>query len=345
MNKGLVWLAASVAVLSCGGREPADAAGSGGSSGAAAGSGGSSGSGGAAGSSGAAAGSGGSPAGGSAGAAADAATVPVGQKFLFEAHYTNYAWGSVNRGYYITADGNVYTSDRFAAATIDGGLIGGDYSHDMTEEQIVAHHGTGATLTTTIAPDALRAKVALIGAARQGELVDMSLCRDFGRVVYVGFDYAPATGRYDAILLGADGDTATLNTAPEAQGLVDWLAGVGRPDAVSVRSCAYLPFRCSGQPCADAGTCRPDLVPAAMAGSVCLNECSVASNCDSVASCSVCAAVKQSCVVDKQNRAHCGPFGTCGADLSCACVGDAVCAGGVKLCSGTASTGFSCAPR
>jgi hypothetical protein len=234
----------------------------------------------------------------------------LAQKYLFEIHYANFAWGRVHIDYYVTADGNVYRAEQLndATAVIDS------YSHDMTEDQITAHHPSGATLVTTVSPDILRAKLDLISFARQGELLSVSVCADYGTVDYIGFNYSPGTGDYDAILLAADGDSAIQNTAPEAQALADWLVGLQTPDAAPQRQCTYA------------------------------DGCALKSNCE-VADCSVCAGLKMSCIVDKLNKTHCGLAGTCTTDLACVCLGDTVCAGGAQLCSGTAASGFGCAPK
>jgi hypothetical protein len=253
------------------------------------------------------AGSGGATAGPSGDAGPDAATLPAGQKYLFEIHRANFAWSAVHYDYYITADGNLYRAEQPDAGTT---AISG-YSHDMTEEQITAHHGSAVTLVTTVAPDVLRAKVDLISYARQGELLTVGACADYGTVDYIGFDYTPGTGRYDAIPLGTDGDRARQNTAPEAQALVDWLAG---GVLATKRQCTFS------------------------------ESCGAFSSCK-VADCSACAGFKLACIVDKLNQPYCGPSGTCTADLTCACLGDSVCAGGASLCTGTAASGFGCAPR
>jgi hypothetical protein len=216
----------------------------------------------------------------------------------------------VHIDYYVTADGNVYRAEQLndAAAVIDS------YSHDMTEDQITAHHPSGATLVTTVSPDILRAKLDLISFARQGELLSVSVCADYGTVDYIGFNYSPGTGDYDAILLAADGDSAIQNTAPQAQALADWLVGLQTPDAASHRQCTYA------------------------------DGCALKSNCE-VADCSVCTGLNMSCIVDKLNKTHCGLSDTCTTDLACVCLGDTVCAGGAQLCSGTAASGFGCAPK
>jgi hypothetical protein len=253
------------------------------------------------------AGSGGATAGPSGDAGTDAATLPAGQKYLFEIHRTNFAWGRVHYDYFITADGNVYRAEQPDAGTT---AISG-YSHDMTEEQITAHHGSAVALVTTVAPDVLRAKLDLISYARQGELLTVAGCADYGTVDYFGFNYTPGTGRYDAIPLGTDGDRSRQNTAPEAQALVDWLVG---SVLATKRQCTF------SETCGAFTSCK-------------------------VADCSACAGFKMACIVDKLNQAYCGPLGTCSTDLTCACLGDSVCAGGASLCTGTAASGFSCAPR
>ena len=263
------------------------------------------------GSGGATKGSGGATADASDGAGPDAETLPAGQKYIFELHYANFAWSSVHSDYFITADGSVYRAEQRDAGT----TVIGAYTHDMTEDQIAAHHPSGATLVGTVPVDLLRAKFSLISSARQGELLSVYPCADYGTFDYVGFVYNSSTGHYDAILLGADGDEAIQNTAPEAQALADWLAGLRTPDAGTVRNCTYA------------------------------EGCQHGSTCDA-ADCSVCAGLKMTCVVDKLNKTHCVDSGRCAStDLTCACLGDIVCAGGIQMCAGTVASGFSCAPR
>jgi hypothetical protein len=143
------------------------------------------------------------------------------------------------------------------------------------------------------------------------------------------------------VRLGTDGDQSVLNTHAKAQDLVNWLAslaGFDRQNSCHYRgdaNCVQLDCGDSGAACAYAS-----LVHASNLG--CNGACVAPEQCPGAADCSGCGST-QVCVTGAT-----GPLCTyayCSTDtreVTCACSGDQLCAGGSAWCRGSKAEGFSC---
>lgn len=268
-----------------------------------------------------------------------ATTPAMGQRFLFEMSYVNYAWGHQLSGVFINVHGEVYTYDN-SAVDPSAPAPFEDLVPGMTEAQVTGKFGSG-TYLTTIDPGTLSEKFGLVGAARQGALLRTSNCADYGEARFVAYLYDPSTALYTPVPLGTDGDLSVRNTAEAANVLLEWILEVSTPPGTPIqRSCQYFSNSCTGWLCSDAPPCTKDLVHMDADGSGCLGHCGSPSRCDFVASCSVCSGT---CILDEHGLTHCGEsVSSCLGVVTCACGADALCAGGASFCKDDNGLGISC---
>lgn len=253
------------------------------------------------------------------------ATIPAGQRIVFEADYVNWAWGYACNGVYLTADGALHSYDCSASKPVGSAPR---RQPGMTEAELLATYGKD-TIIGNVPAAQLAEKFALVARAERGALTTESMCADAGVRMFRAFRFDPATKGYVPITLGADGDLAMRNTDPAGESLADWLAslaGTGHDSCSPTKGVA-----CAG--CASTG-CEKSWLTRACDGS-----CVMPSQCESVSSCSVCGS-GQACVFDGAGSAHC-TSAPC-SPATCECAGDSLCAGGKSWCKGSSSAGFRC---
>ncbi len=280
---------------------------------------------------------------GDAGGGYDAVVPPAGQKILFESSYVNYAWQPSVSGFYVTADGTVYKYDYYASAPPDAGYPYTEYGPSMTEAQVTGKYGTAATVFGKLDANELHERLGALGAARGGTLLTQGTCADFGVVRYAGYIYDSATATYTPVLLGAHGDMAVKNTAPEAQALLEWFRDeIG--DAQQQGFCEFQELNCALPACPDADACKQGWVPVSHDETGCAQSCGSPSMCEQVSSCDVCGAANEACLRDQGGNAHCVRWveGCSYGEVDCACGGDSLCAGGEAYCHGDPHGGMSC---
>ena len=273
----------------------------------------------------------------------DAVVPPAGQRILFEGSYVNYAWQPSVSGFYVTGDGTVFAYDYYASAPPDSGHPYTEYGPGMTEQQITGKYGAASTAIGKLDAQELYERLGGVASARDGVLLMQSMCADAGDMRYVGYLYDPASSTYTLALLGANGDRAVKNTAPEAQQLVDWLKSLGA-GASGGEFCEFLTRRCDLPLCPDANACPQGQVPTSDTPNGCAESCASPSLCEQVSSCEVCSAAKEACFRDQGGNSHCVrwvpgcPYG----EVDCSCGGDSICAGGKAYCHGDQISGLSC---
>lgn len=257
-------------------------------------------------------------------------TAPDGQKFLFEAGYSNFAWGFQYSGIYVTTAGEVYSYSYQGPVTATSTVAA---AHPAMSEDEVAARYLPAKLLTTVAPDELRAKLAKTTDTETGALLRISSCADAGQSNYLVWRYDSTSKLYDPVVLGADGDISIRNTVAAADEVIDWLAGL----STHGRSCQPGPLAvCTGGSGCTAATCTNGML------STCDGKCTGPDRCQSVASCSACASY-EACVLDGASAAHCSAaFCAQNTPLGCDCAGAQLCAGGAAWCKGTLAAGFHC---
>ncbi len=265
----------------------------------------------------------------------DAPAPPPAQKLLFEAGYQNYAWGFTYDGIYVNAAGEVWSYSHPQTATPAPAPTDVPWPHaGMTETEITTKYASNAKLLTTLSKDQVLAMYKLVSLAETGMLIRQNSCADAGSRLYVAWRYDATTSTYSPVQLGMTGDTTARNTVPAAAQLVSWLSSVG---SLSTDFCAPP----AAVACVGSG-CKPATCPNTWQTAACDGTCVAPTQCESVAGCAACGS-STACLVDAAGAAHCSQAPACSSGvLSCACGGDAICAGGAAWCRGTSAAGFRC---
>jgi hypothetical protein len=144
----------------------------------------------------------------------------IGQKYLFEVSYINWAWGYVDQGMYVDGDGNVYSYDLSNRNPRFQYPEDGVYSQASLNDK----YSSNLLFIRTVDGETLLQMSNLIDPASQGQLTDLeSTACDAGGTAYTAFLFDEVTGEYTGVLLYQSGDWTVENTAPEAATLRDWL--------------------------------------------------------------------------------------------------------------------------
>ena len=152
------------------------------------------------------------------GDAADPPPLSAGNPVVFEAFYTNDAWGFVLSGFYVDSKGNVVAYDRdgdrwLPTAETDGHITGRDL---LSKYQSPRYLGTVAAST-------LRDMRSRLAAATHGTLEHgVQRFMDGGDTIYVGYDYSRSTATYRQVVLAAL-NGGGINTSDDARLLAAWL--------------------------------------------------------------------------------------------------------------------------
>jgi len=148
---------------------------------------------------------------------------PTGQEILFEVSYENYAWGAQLNGIYITKDGSVFQYDYFAG---DAGSTMPVASQHATEQELRERWGTVTGPIAQLPVNEVEQHFSVLESVARGVLTTTFACDDAGELSYQGYLYDPASARYTRVVAGIEGDLVAKNFAPEAEGLVAWLASI-----------------------------------------------------------------------------------------------------------------------
>jgi hypothetical protein len=143
---------------------------------------------------------------------------------VFEVESTNYAWGYLHSGRYITANGDVVgfriPADR--AHLLPGASADGLYS----AEALAAKFENQCRALWTLPPASIEhAKTLALALAHlpPGEMTRHEKLYDAGETVYVVYVATGAKDRYRRIVLAERGDYESDNAAPQAAELRHWL--------------------------------------------------------------------------------------------------------------------------
>jgi hypothetical protein len=158
---------------------------------------------------------------------------------VFDWNYANWAWGYVNRGCYIAADGSVYTYSALHGApasrpTADGS---GSFAQSDLLEQLSTNRKLTGHLSQTRLTE-MRSFGALAQQAASGKIEGHQAANDAGSAVLQVFvrtqrmDVAKPTNSnpilYQPILLEEHGDWEKQNLSAPARTLSAWYAAVAR---------------------------------------------------------------------------------------------------------------------
>jgi hypothetical protein len=154
------------------------------------------------------------------------------QAVLFQAGHVNWAWGAVNRGVYIDAEGAVWElSEAFpwweeVGALRDGRVPTGSYPAAALN---AFYEENRTSIVGVISREVLLEKFRLISAAAEGPYSEeMDTGRDMGLLMTGALMYDPTEAVYRKVVLGVWGDATIENKSVEGSALHEWLRAVFR---------------------------------------------------------------------------------------------------------------------
>src|SRR5688500_873455 len=136
---------------------------------------------------------------------------------LFEVEYVNHAWGFTWDGYYVDAEGAVWSYS-----------LANPWEHDGQETwtggELLEKYVQGRSLTRVLSAAEVAERYEAVGAAAAGPLGPrQGRCADAGTIRYHALVYDAEQERYTRVLLYQAGDVAQANHSPAAQALTEWL--------------------------------------------------------------------------------------------------------------------------
>jgi len=156
-------------------------------------------------------------------AACDSDTSGPGSKdqppALFEIEYMNYATEPTWKGFYVDAEGKLYSYDRSAVS--DSMPTPKDaYTH----AELMEKFGVKRQLVRSISTDSLEDLVELVPEAAAGTITDpVDKCVDAGLLHFRAWIHKANTGKYEPVPLRTEGDQVQVNQSQAAQTLYEWL--------------------------------------------------------------------------------------------------------------------------
>jgi len=147
------------------------------------------------------------------------------QKVYFEKHYINMAWIPQSTGFLIDSTGTVRGFSWVEVSHIwydpdsTGTVSAANMDKNLSYCQILNSH---------INPDTLALYIRKIPAAANGIIAaPQHVMADAGTTTYSAFIFDEKNNRYKQVLIKTTGDILTLNTAPEAEQIYQWMVRIG----------------------------------------------------------------------------------------------------------------------
>jgi hypothetical protein len=141
-------------------------------------------------------------------------------KFVFEYCHSNAASGYTLSGFYIDAEGSIWTynhsGDPWSPSRADSLF----YEFDLKEKY------RDANKAGTVDKAVLSAMISLIEPASQTELKQRKAGNDIGSLSYMAYLYDPVGDTYKEVILSSKGDPIIENTSNAAKTLIQWLESV-----------------------------------------------------------------------------------------------------------------------
>jgi len=147
------------------------------------------------------------------------------QKVYFEKHYVNTAWIPQSTGFLIDSTGTV---KGFSWVEVSHVWYDPDSTGTVSAANMDKNLSFCQTIYSHIPPDSLALYIRKIQAAARGIIaVPQHVMADAGTTTYSAFIFDQKTNSYKQVLLKTTGDMLTLNTAPEAEQIYQWLLRIG----------------------------------------------------------------------------------------------------------------------
>ena len=147
---------------------------------------------------------------------------------LFGRHQSNFAWGRVQRGWFIGADGKVVLYDlppgaqhEWREPDSDGYISRGDLETD---------YALATRVVLTLPPEEIKEKNKLLAALATDSRLspEIHIGCDIGKIDVVAYCWDISHGQYKRILLYRQGDSRQTNESPPARELARWLDGINQ---------------------------------------------------------------------------------------------------------------------
>jgi hypothetical protein len=143
-------------------------------------------------------------------------------EFLLEVEYMNYAWSPQFAGFYVDAQGDVYSYDR------KGAFWEHHEARVVSEAQLTEKFSLNRVLVTTRDSAEVAAVAARINQINPNQLSQEKYpCADAGAFTFRAYRYNSRYGTYTPVLLRVEGDRAQENTSQAARDLVTYLRSLG----------------------------------------------------------------------------------------------------------------------
>jgi hypothetical protein len=152
--------------------------------------------------------------------ACDETTAPHGEtgQILLEIEYVNYAWVPTYFGFFVDANGDVYSYDR------EGTPWAHDEDRVISEDDLEDKFSLKRTLITKRDSSEVRLLKTRIAAVNDGQVsAEKVQCADAGRLIYRAYKYNAGNRTYEPVLLRMEGDLARENTSQAAYEIVAYI--------------------------------------------------------------------------------------------------------------------------
>lgn len=153
-------------------------------------------------------------------AACEETTAPHGDTgaVLLEIEYVNYAWVPTYFGFFVNANGDVYSYNR------DGTPWPHSEDRVISEEDLEEKLSLKRTLISTRDTAEMAVLKSRIGQVNEAQVSpERNQCADAGRLTYRAYKYNAGDRTYEPVLLRMEGDVAQQNTSAAAQELIAYV--------------------------------------------------------------------------------------------------------------------------
>jgi len=142
--------------------------------------------------------------------------VPVGQQYLFDVSYVNFAWGLRWVGLVVEANGDVVAYERdqpWTPAQWDS----------FTQGELEQRYATNRRVVGHVSRDDLVRRMARLDRVGSDYTSPEFTCADAGTVTYQGYEYDEQAGSYTPVVVRQEGDSARQNRSQAGHEIAGWL--------------------------------------------------------------------------------------------------------------------------
>ena len=143
-------------------------------------------------------------------------------EILLEIEYVNYAWTPQFFGFFVDAQGDIYSYNRGGTPWVPTS------DRAITPEQLAEKFSLQRTLVGTRDSSEVVTVATRINQVNNNQLTPATnTCADAGALTYRAYRYNADNRTYIPVLLRVEGDIARVNTSPAAQDLIAYIRALG----------------------------------------------------------------------------------------------------------------------